>query len=147
MSLIAAIGLQPTEVLEAGEKAADTLTQTVLGSLVVLFFLSTGAALWLAWKAKQGELNTVKEILEANAEEKVAAKDLALEQTKAYQDLAKVVESHSTELGRLKEELAKAMKDGGSLSAQEIRGLGRRIDALAGALPNLDTTKYYSGRE
>lgn len=141
------VGMQPKEVLDAGSKAADTLTQTVLGSLVILFMIATGVTLWLAWKAKQGELKTVKDFLKAQGDERVAANDLALEQTKAYQDLADVVEQHSGEIGRLKDELAAAVRDGDGTAAAAIDRLGKRIDSLADSIPNVDVPKYYRGRE
>jgi len=139
--------MQPKEVLDAGSKAADTLTQSVLGALVVILVITTGVGLWLAWRAKQGELNTVRDLLEANAEEKVAAKDFALEQMKAYQGLAEVVEDHSRKLERLGDDLGRAVRDGDGASSAALKELGKRIDSLAGAVPGVDTKKYYEGRD
>lgn len=156
--MLLALSMQPKEVLDAGSKAAGTLTQTVLGSMVVILVITTGVGLWLAWRAKQGELNTVRELLEAHADEKIAAKDLAMEQTKAYQDLADVVEDHGRELEHLKEDLGKAVRDGDGASTAAIQKLeaaltasmeklGKRVDSLAGAVPGVDTKKYYEGRD
>ena len=142
-----ALLMQPKEILEAGSKAAGTLTQTILGSLIVILVITTGIGLWLAWKAKQGELNTVRDLFEAHADKKIAAKDLAIEQTKAYQELADIVEDRGKDLERLKEDLSKDVQDGNVASTAAIQSLGKRIDSLAGAIPGVDPKKYYEGRE
>lgn len=119
---------QPKEVLESGKAAADTLTQTVLGSLVVLFMIFTGVALWLAWKAKQSELATLKEVMKASADERVEAKEFALSQTKAYEDLGRSV------------------NDGFGEVKGQVKNNGKNIDALANSIPDLDTKLYYASK-
>ena len=123
-----ALSMQPKEVIEAGKDAASTLTQTVLGSLVILFMIFTGVALWLAWKAKQSELETLKEVMKASADERVEAKEFAQSQTKAYEDLAGVVNDGFDEL------------------KTAVKSNGTRIDALANATPAVDTKLYYASR-
>lgn len=149
--MMLALAMQPKEVLEAGSKATDTLTQTVLGSLVVIFIITTGVALWLAWKAKNGELATVTKMLEAKADERVAANDLSLEQTKAYKELAEVVDSNSATLTEISRQLKDAVEDGDGETARAVeelgRRLGKRVDALANAAPGVDLPKYFAGRE
>lgn len=120
--------LQPKEVIEAGKGAADTLTQTVLGSLVVLLLIGIGLVLWLAWRTKQSELNTLKEVMKASADERVEAKEFAQSQTKAYEDLAGHVNDGFDEL------------------KSAVKSNGTRTDALANAVPNVDTKLYYAGR-
>lgn len=53
---------QPKEVIEAGTAAADTLTRTVLGSLVVLLMIIVGLIGWLLVKAKNEHL-TDKDVM------------------------------------------------------------------------------------
>lgn len=120
--------MQPKEVLESGKAAADTLTQTVLGSLVVLFMIFTGIAIWLAWKAKQSELATLKEVMKASADERVEAKEFAMAQTKAY------------------ETMAVAVDEGFEGVKASVRSNGKNIDALANAVPDLDTKLYYASK-
>lgn len=115
----------PKEVLEAGSQAADTLTKSVLGSLVVLFIITTGIAIWLAWKAKQSELDSIKQIMSAQTEDKVEAKEFALAQNKVYEDVAKAVGENS----KATEKLAK------------------RIDSLARAIPGVDIQKFFAERD
>ncbi|KKM01996.1 hypothetical protein LCGC14_1788850 [marine sediment metagenome] len=122
------LSIQPKEVLEAGKDAADTLTQTVLGSLVILLVIGIGLVLWLAWRTKQSELETLKEVMKASADERVGAEKFAQSQTKAYEDLANVV-------GDGFDELKTAVKSNGI-----------RTDALANAIPDLDTKLYYASR-
>lgn len=122
------LALQPKEVLESGKAAADTLTQTVLGSLVVLFMIFTGIAVWLAWKAKQSELNTLKDVMKASADERVEAKEFAMSQTRAY------------------EALAEAVDEGLEDVRTSVKSNGKNIDALANAIPDLDTKLYYASK-
>ena len=122
------LSLQPKEVLEAGKAASDTLTQTILGSLVILLTIGIGLVLWLAWRAKQSELNTLKEVMKASADERVEAKEFAQSQTKAYEGLAGVV------------------SDGFENLEKRAKSNAKRIDALANADPNVDQKLYYAGR-
>jgi uncharacterized protein HemX len=120
--------LQPKEVIEAGKNAADTLTQTVLGSLVILFAIGIGLVLWLAWRTKQSELNTLKEVMKASADERVEAKEFTQSQTKAY------------------EALAGHVNDGFEQLKSSVKANGTRTDALANSIPDVDTKLYYAGR-
>lgn len=122
------LALQPKEVLEAGKDAASTLTQTVLGSLVIILTIGIGLVLWLAWRTKRSELETLKEVMKASADERVEAKEFAHTQTKAYEDLADVV------------------GDGFDAVKSAVKSNGTRIDALANATPAVDTKLYYAGR-
>jgi uncharacterized protein HemX len=123
--MVGFIAQVPKEVLDAGGQAADTLTKSVLGSLVVLFVIATGAAIWLAWKSKQSELDSIKQMMAAQNEKELKAQQFDQAQNELYKDVAKAVGD----------------------ATKSIDKLGRRIDTLAATIPGVDPKKYYEGRE
>lgn len=145
--LFVTTAFQPKEVLDAGSKAADTLTQTVLGSLVVVFIITTGVALWLAWRAKQGEIATIKDLVNANADEKMAAKELAMAQVKAYEELAEAVEAQGQKISNLEGALQGTVAGSAMKITDSVDKLGKRIDSLANSSEGVSAEKYYSGRD
>jgi hypothetical protein len=115
----------PDGVIDAGKKAGETLSQTALGSLVVILFIVAGVAVWLAFRAKESEIKTWKEVAEIKSSLFQETREAISAQTKAHEDLAKLVEGTN-----------KITVD-----------LGKRIDSLAKADSNVDISKYFSKRE
>lgn len=158
MFVFSIFGSQPKEILEAGGKAADTLTQTILGSLVVILMITNGIALWLAWKSKQGEISTIKDLVNANADEKMAAKELAMAQVKAYEGLLNTVEDQGRYISSLEVRVSSLEASlQGSIAGSTTRvteavsdlgtKLGKRIDSLANSTQSVSVEKYYAGRD
>lgn len=151
MFLFSILGFQPKEVLEAGGKAADTLTQTILGSLVVILMITNGLALWLAWKAKQGEISTIKDLVNANADEKMAAKELAMAQVKAYEEIANTVEEQGKRITSLEASMQGSIAGSATKITETVNDLGmklgKRVDSLANSTQGVSVEKYYAGRD
>lgn len=149
---------QPKEVLEAGAKATDTLTQSVLGSLIVILVIVVFLLLRMLWKSKTDEISLLKEVMNANADERVASKEFAQEQLKAYERLADTVNDLTLRIENMdkrvdedSESIISEIKKSLLIVDESVKGstvkIGKRVDLLVDMSENVDKLGYYAKRD
>lgn len=57
VGLLACFGLQPAEIAKAAEPAISTLTQTIIGSLLLLSWIIAGIAIWQLIKVQNARID------------------------------------------------------------------------------------------
>jgi len=149
--VFALIAAQPKEVLDAGSAAADTLTRTALGSLVVLLLIFCGLLGYLVVRAKNAHLSdkdTMRGELLAQA---LRSQQLAQETNKSNDALVRATEAQTEHVGRLTDSVDKmreSLSDVNNATRNSCRGADRastKIDALAMSMPGVDRDKYWTG--
>jgi uncharacterized protein HemX len=158
---MAASMMGPTEdVAKAGSDAASTLTQTALGSLVVLLLIVCGLLGWLVVKGKNAHLADKDVMREEMLKQAIQSRELAGETSSAYEQLAEAARRSEQRSDRVLDEIEDltkrmssigALSDGHCTDAQkaserictETQKTSDRIDALAMSIPGLDRDKYF----
>lgn len=168
--LVLVLAAQTKEVAEAGSKAADTLTQTVLGSLVILLLIVCALIGYLLVKAKNEHIKDKDTQRAELLEQALKSRELAAASTKSTEALVRESEAMAAELAKNTEHLQRvemavndkigkvdalqttmnridaAMTDVGAASRGSCRGAeeaAANVDALAMAIPGVDRDKYY----
>jgi uncharacterized protein HemX len=147
--LMASAASTPTEVVKAGTDAASTLTQTALGSMLVLTLIVCGLLGWLVVKAKNAHLADKDVMREEMLKQAIQSRELAEATTRGYDALMRNVEANSQQSAQMLAELTKiseAMRGMVAESAGHCRDaeqLASKIDALVLAIPGVDRDKYY----
>jgi hypothetical protein len=115
---------QPHKVLEAGGEAADVLTRTVLGSLVVLLMISCGWLIRMLVKAKNEHIKDKGDTTETLTAQIVGFKQMIADTNKSYDAVAAALAANT----------------------KATHNLAKRIEAHALSCPNLDQSKYLSAK-
>jgi uncharacterized protein HemX len=147
--LAAAAFAPPEDVVKAGADAASTLTQTALGSMLVLTLIVCGLLGWLVVKAKNAHLADKDVMREQMLQQAIQSRELAAETTRGYEALMRLVQANSEQsaqvlagLGKLSEQVRTMASDSAG-HCRDAEQVSAKIDALVLAIPNVDHDKYY----
>lgn len=146
MSLIFALASAPTDaVVGAGSDAAATLTQTALGSLVVVLLIVAGLLGWLVVKAKNAHLTDKDVMREEMLRQAIQSRELAAETSRVYEALTRQAQNTEQKIDRLVIQAADIERKMTSLadSCEQIERVSAKIDALALATPGVNRDKYF----
>ena len=112
----------------------------------MLLLIGCGLLIWLLLKAKQSEIQTLKDVAGVAGKERVEAEKTAMAQTKAYEELASVMgdgfEKVGKDMGELEGRVTSKVED----AVKASKGNGKRLDAIAHADGNVDESKYFERR-
>lgn len=133
---------QPKEVLDAGAGAADTLTKTVLGSLIVVLTIAVGLLVWLLIRAKNQHLEDKDKMASTMKDLALEQRGLTHESEKAFSAVVDAVGDLASDIGHMKTDVSARLD---SLKGA-VDGTSKRVDAMAVASKDVDQNKYLAAK-